>query len=73
MAEDIYDKLADALNALAGGFPRTESGVEIRLIKKVFTPEQVQVGSVMSRRHETPAEIAAKVGLPEEKVEQLLG
>ena len=72
MAEEAYERLADALNALAGGYPRTESCIEIRLLKKVFTPEQVQVGSVMSRKHETPAEIAKKAGLPEERVQQLL-
>ena len=73
MAEDIYERLAAALDALAGGYPRTASGVEIPMLKKVFTPEQVQVGSVMSRKHETPAEIAKKAGLPEDKVQQVLG
>lgn len=73
MGEESYERLADALNALAGGYPRTASGVEIRMLKKVFTPEQVQVGSVMNRKHETPAEIAEKAGFPEDKVQQVLG
>jgi len=73
MAEDIYERLAAALDALAGGYPKTASGLEIPLLKKVFTPEQVQVGSVMSRKHETPAEIAEKSGLHEDKVQQVLG
>ena len=35
---DIYERLAAALEALPHGFPRTTSGVEIKLIKMAFTP-----------------------------------
>ncbi len=38
--EDIYERLAAALDALPRGFPRTKSGVEIKLIKMAFTPEE---------------------------------
>ena len=37
-SEDIYERLAAALEALPHGFPRTPSGVEIKLIKMAFTP-----------------------------------
>ena len=36
-SEDIYERLANALDALPHGFARTSSGVEIKLIKKAFT------------------------------------
>jgi hypothetical protein len=36
---DIYERLANALEALPHGFARTSSGVEIKLMKKAFTPE----------------------------------
>lgn len=33
MANDIYDQLADALDRLPNGFPRTPSNVEVRILK----------------------------------------
>ena len=69
---DIYERLADALDALPAGFTRTPSKLEIKLIKLVFTPEEALVASTLSRKLETAAEIAERVGLPEDKVTVLL-
>ena len=69
---DIYERLADALDALPAGFTRTPSKLEIKLIKLVFTPEEALVASTLSRKIETAAEIAERVGLPEDKVTVLL-
>ena len=38
MEEEIYKKLAKHLDNLPGGFPPTESGVELRILKRLFTP-----------------------------------
>ncbi len=43
MPKDIYLKLRDFLNKLPAGFPATESGVEIKILKKLFTPEQATI------------------------------
>jgi NAD-dependent dihydropyrimidine dehydrogenase PreA subunit len=59
---DICERLADALDALPHGFARTPSGVEIRLIKMAFTPEEVWLAGQMNRNPETAAEIAKRVG-----------
>ena len=69
---DVYERLADALDALPAGFTRTPSKLEIELIKLVFTPEEASVASTLSRNLETAAEIAERVGLPEDKVTVLL-
>ncbi|MCU0788755.1 MAG: 4Fe-4S binding protein [Verrucomicrobia bacterium] len=69
---DVYERLADALDALPAGFTRTPSKLEIKLIKLVFTPEEALVASTLSRKLETAAEIAERVGLPEDKVTALL-
>ena len=61
-SEDIYERLADALDALPHGFARTPSGVEIRLIKMAFTPEEVSLAGQLTRFPETAAEIAKRVG-----------
>jgi Pyruvate/2-oxoacid:ferredoxin oxidoreductase delta subunit len=63
MASDgIYERLANALDALPHGFARTPSGVELRLIKMAFTPEEVSLAGQLSRTPETAAEIARRVG-----------
>ena len=69
---DIYERLADALDALAHGFPRTASGVEIQLIKMAFTPEEVSLAGQLTRFPETAAEIANRVGLEETQVTAIL-
>ena len=43
MTEEVYGKLAKVLDTLPNGFPRTESGVEIKLLKKIFQPEQAEL------------------------------
>ena len=62
ISEDIYEKLADALDALPAGFTRTPSKSEIKLIKMVFSPEEALVASTMSRKLETADEIAERLG-----------
>ena len=69
---DVYERLADALDALPAGFTRTPSKLEIKLMKLVFTPEEALVAGTLSRKPETAAEIAERVGLPEDKVTVLL-
>jgi hypothetical protein len=63
--EDIYERLAAALDALPHGFPRTPSGVELRLIKMAFTPEEVSLAGQLTRFPETAAAIAKRVGRDE--------
>jgi Na+-translocating ferredoxin:NAD+ oxidoreductase subunit B len=69
---DIYERLAAALEALPHGFPRTPSGVELKLIKMAFTPEEVWLAGQMTRFSETAAEIAHRVGRDEAQVREIL-
>ena len=71
-SEDIYERLADALEATPHGFPRTPSGVELKLIEMAFTPEEVSLAGQLSRTPETAAEIANRVGLDVADVRELL-
>ncbi len=65
---DIYERLAAAQEALPSGFPRTKSGVEIKLIKMAFTPEEVALAGQLTRFPETAAEIAKRLGMDEADV-----
>ncbi len=40
--DNIYHKLAKHLNKTPGGFPATESGVEIRILKRLFTEQEAE-------------------------------
>ena len=53
MADDsidskVYRKLQQKLDKLPIAFPATESGVEIRILKHLFTPEQAQIALSLS-------------------------
>ncbi len=65
---EAYERLADALNALPNGFPRTESGVELRLLRRLVGPEEARFAAQLGRRAETAEEIAGRLGLGLEEV-----
>jgi len=74
ITDDVYERLADQLDALPNGFPRTESGVEIRLLKKMVEPEEAWLAGQLSRKLESVEEIVARVDLPTaEATERLRG
>lgn len=72
----IYRELQKHLdNKLPSGFPPTKSGVEIRLLKQVFTPEEAKVAIQLSMRPEPIKRIYKRVkksGLTIEELQKLL-
>ena len=40
MSQTIYEKLRKQIDQYSVGFPKTESGVEIKLLKKLYTEEE---------------------------------
>ncbi|MCK5055894.1 MAG: 4Fe-4S binding protein [Candidatus Aminicenantes bacterium] len=62
---EIYKKLARNLDRIPNGFPETESGVELKILAKLFTPEQAEVACRMSIKPQLPREIAEKAGKDE--------
>jgi electron transport complex protein RnfB len=72
MLKDVYRKLAQRLDAIPNGFPATESGVELRLLAKIFTPEEAALASLMRLTSEPAADIAIRCGLEPEAAYQTL-
>jgi NAD-dependent dihydropyrimidine dehydrogenase PreA subunit len=72
MSVDAYEKLAHALDLLPGGFPRTGSGVELEILKKIFSPEEALVASNMTGTSETADAIAGRSKLPQEEIDARL-
>lgn len=62
MSDEVYRKLAQRLDKLPNGFPSTPSGVELRLLAKIFTPEEAALAAEMRLRYESAEEIAARAG-----------
>ncbi len=42
---DVYRELQQHLDKLPIGFPATETGVEIRILKQLFTPEEAKAAT----------------------------
>ena len=72
MVNDAYEQLADALDSLPNGFPRTSSKVEIAILKKIFSPEQASLACQLGSHREPLDTIAKRVGLPVEEVQAML-
>ena len=62
MNENPYKCLAERLDALPNGFPPTDDGAELRLLAKLFTPEEAALAAQLRLTLETPAQIAARIG-----------
>jgi len=63
MAVDAYKRLAKHLDKLPGGFPPTESGVELRILRRLFSPEEADLAVNLSLIPEAPRVIARRAGL----------
>ena len=72
MNGDVYEELAHALDLLPGGFPRTRSGAELQILKKIFSPEEALVARKMTGSGETPDAIAGRTNVPQEEIEERL-
>ena len=72
MPADVYQKLARHLDDLPGGFPSTESGVELRILRRLFTPEEAELALKCSLIPEEAKVIARRAGLDAETGAQRL-
>jgi electron transport complex protein RnfB len=73
--DQIYVRLQKHLNNQAIGFPATKTGVEIRVLKHIFTPKEAEIATFLSYKFE-PLEsiysrVETEVKLPE-KLENIL-
>ena len=72
MNYDAYRRLAQKLDTIPNGFPQTESGIELKLLAKIYTPEETALASEMQLTPERPEQIAYRVGLDLVKATTLL-
>ncbi|PLX40049.1 MAG: hypothetical protein C0608_10120 [Deltaproteobacteria bacterium] len=72
MSDVVYKKLAAHLDDLPGGFPSTESGVELKILKKLFSPEEAALAVKLTLIPEEAYVIAHRAGENIDKVKEKL-
>jgi ferredoxin len=72
MTDNVYERLAEALDRLPNGFPRTPSNVELRVLKKIFSPEEAKIAGQLTGSTESIVEIAQKLGFSVEEAQAKL-
>lgn len=68
MSEDVYTKLREFMDTMPAGFPATDTGVEIKILKKMFTPEQAELTMKLKKEPEDVSSIAARIKMDESEL-----
>lgn len=61
----VYSQLARHLDDLPGGYPATESGVELRILQRLFTPQDAALALKLTVIPEPSRVVARRAGLSE--------
>lgn len=72
MTNESYLRLREQLDQYSLGFPATESGVELKILERLFTEEEAEMFLHMSLISEIPKGVAQRVGRDQAKVAALL-
>ncbi len=70
--KDVYQRLREHLDRLPGGFPATETGVEIRILQRLFNPDEAELAQKLTLKLETAQVIAERADLTEREVQDRL-
>ena len=71
--DDVYQKLAEFLDTFPQRFPvNTESGIELKILEYLFTPEEAKMTMQLMPMPETSAQVAERIGADPDKTEKQL-
>ncbi len=62
MNHDPYQLLAERLDSLPNGFPPTPDGIELKLLARLYTPQEAALAAQLRLALETPEQIAMRDG-----------
>ena len=68
MSENIYRQLQQRLDFYSMGFPATESGIELKILKYLFSDDDAKMFLSLSHKLEMTSSIASSLNQPLEKV-----
>ena len=69
---DVYNRLAKKLDEMPNGYPATESGVELKILQKIFEPEEAEMTLNIRPVPETTEAIAERLGKPASEMKTIL-
>lgn len=69
---DVYKRLAIKLDQLPNGFPATDTGVELKILRKIFAPEEAEIALKLKPIPETSDVIAKRLDMPLVEIESIL-
>lgn len=72
MDSAVFERLAATLDSLPNGFPRSQSGIELQLLRKIFSPDEAELFCDLRLARETVEEIAIRTGRPLEGLAEKL-
>jgi electron transport complex protein RnfB len=64
---DVFERLARKLDELPQGFPPTDSGIELKILKKIYSAEDAELALQVSPVPETAAVLSERLGKPLEE------
>lgn len=70
--ENIYTALRERLDNISTGFPGTENGIELDILRKLFSREEAGLFLSLSPLPEKPVDIAGRLGQDPVELEQRL-
>jgi hypothetical protein len=63
MSKDIFRQLQQRLDLYSMGFPATETGIEITILKKLFSQKDAEMFLNMSPKMEDPESVARRCNI----------
>lgn len=69
MSSDPYRQLQEFLDRFPLGFPRTASGIEIEILKRLFTEDEAKIAIYLTPALERASQIAERAGCQEKDLE----
>lgn len=69
---DIYHRLAKYLDSLPAGYPPTDNGVEIKILKKLFNEEEASIALHLTLIGAEAKTIAQRTGLEQDQTTRIL-
>ena len=72
MNDDLCKRLREQLEQYSVGFPTTESGVEMEILRRLFDEKEAELFLELSMMLEAPEATAARTGRPVEEISETL-
>jgi len=70
--KDIYERLRERLDMFPQGFPATKSGVELKILRQLFSPEEAETMFSLRPYPEPVAAISARMGREQSALAEIL-